>query len=1427
MTGNAANEVERTAPVDEAARRRFEAAWHAGQPVAIETCLPEPGHPAYLGTLEELVHIDLELAWKAARRGGDGPEAGPKPPIVEAYLQRFPALKQPAVVRRLLGQEFRVRRRFDRQPAAEEYRTRFPDLAAPPAGAADDEAFAARYDWRKAFQNEPDPLTWTTSAAGPESRPLAPGRRTADGPPGEVTPPPGAGTDPQAAPPAGPLSLEGYEILGELGRGGMGVVYAAYDRRRQERVALKTLPWIDPEALERFKREFRTLADLAHDHLVTLYELSAQGQTWYFTMEFLEGTDFLSHVRAGAPAAAAGDGRPRDLPAACDLGRLRQALWQLAEGVEALHGAGKLHRDVKPSNVIVTTAGVVKLLDFGLAVDVDGAGQYQSSGGRVVGTVAYMAPEQAGCLPVTAAGDWYGVGVVLYQALTGRLPFTGETLHVLEQKRHADPPPPRALAPEVPQDLNDLCVALLSRDPQARPSGPEVLRRLRQGRSVTPGSHAPAAAAPFVGRARHREQLREAYGAMKAGRTQVLLVRGPSGVGKSTLVQRFLGELAEAGEAVVLAGRCYENESVPYKAVDSLVDALSRHLRRLPAAEAQALLPRHVLQLGRMFPVLCQVEAVGRALGRPFETPDPQELRRRAFAALRELLARLGDRKPLVLFVDDLHWGDSDSAALLNDLLAPPDPPVLLLLGCYRSEEAATSPFLRAFLAACERAAPGLEWRRVVVEALEPDEARELALKLLDPEDPQSPARADAVATEAAGNPFFVQELAHHFQAGAGGDAAPAGAVSLDQVLWGRLERLPAEARRLLEVVAVAGQPLRQDDACKAAALDGPERPALALLRSGRLLRGAEPDRLETYHDRIREAVVARLVPAALADVRARLGRILEQSGRAEPEVLAAHFAGAGEAARAGEFYARAAAQAAASLAFDRAATLYRLALEHRPDGGADGSTLRLGLADALANAGRGAAAANEYLRVAESAGPGQGLELRSRASFQFLVSGHLDRGLEVLHAVLEPVGMRLARTPRRALLSLLAHRALLFVRGSGFTERDAARVPAADLTRIDTSWSVALGLIMIDPVRGGDFMARNLLLALRAGEPFRIARALAGEAANLASLGGAARRRAARLLAAAEGIAGRLDRPYAHGIVSLARGAAAYFEEDWQTSYELCKRAEQVFRDHCTGVAWELDTVHTFLVWSLNFMGRVAELSGVWSELLREAHDRGDLYAASNLNTFNMAVVRLAADDPEAARADLRQAMKQWSQQGYHVQHHNSLVAQVLIELYTGDGPAAWRHVSENWNAFAWSLLGRVRMLQAQMLHLRAFCALAAAATSPNPGPLLRAAERDARRVRRYRTPWKEGLSRLICGAVARARGEKETARALVAEAVAHFEGFNMALYAAAARRRLGELTGGEEGRALVAEANAWMARQQVRNPARMTAAYAPGFPE
>jgi hypothetical protein len=721
----------------------------------------------------------------------------------------------------------------------------------------------------------------------------------------------------------------------------------------------------------------------------------------------------------------------------------------------------------------------------------------------------------------------------------------------------------------------------------------------------------------------------------------------------------------------------------------------------------------------------------------------------------------------------------------------------------------------------------GLERRDLAVEPLTLEERRELALALLDVGDETATERADAIARQSGGYPFFVYELAQYVQGGVasgGRPAEPAGDITLSEVLWERILRLPDEARRLLEIVAVAGRPLSQADACRAAELTE-EQTTLACLRAGRLLRSSgagEQAEIETYHDRIRETVLLHLDPVTLQQHHGRLVAVLEPSGRADPEVLAVHLFGAGEPERAGHYYALAAEQAAETLAFDRAAKLYRLALELKAP--REERWLRTRLADALANAGRGAESARTYLAAADGAEPAETLELQRRAALQFLRSGHIDDGIATLCTVLAAVGLRLLPTPRRAFWALVWQRLKLYLRGLRFRQRPPEPIDLAELTRLDICQSASIGLSMVDTLQGAYFQTRALLLALRIGDPERLVTALAMETAHTSVQGSSSRRRTDRYLQATRALAQQVNRPYAHALAALAHGIAAALEGNWWDGQRLCDQAEQILRDACIGALWERGTAHRFALWPLMFMGQVVEINRRLPRLLQEARERDDLYEETNLSLGIRTFVSLGADEPERARDELADVMAKWSQQGFHVQHMNRLCDEAQIDLYQGDGETAWRRLEESWPALKRSHLLSVQQVRIILLDLRARCALARAG-GKDSASWLRAAQRDARSLRRERLPWADALAHLLEAAIASCRGETVRSRQILATAADRLSACDMHLYAAVARRRQGQLLGGEQGQELVRQAEEWMNGQGIRNLDRMTALLAPGW--
>ena len=1231
----------------------------------------------------------------------------------------------------------------------------------------------------------------------------------------------------------------------------MSVVYEAWDKERNARVAVKTLPGLDPRALYRFKNEFRFLANVSHPNMATLYELFFEEDQCFFTMEYVPGAHFLEYVRPGDAAQADGESplhrsevtmeldntpapplhaRRGILPGTCNIDRLTACLAQLTRAVMALHGAGILHRDLKPLNVKVTPEGRVVVLDFGLAAHTDAALFDSGSRGDVVGTIAYMSPEQSAGGDVSEATDWYAVGVMVYEALTGRLPFDGNFTDILVGKREKEAPRPRNYE-RVSEMWDDIRAGLLARDPASRMAGEEVLALLEpapprgSGAAAATARSAPArperAERIFVGREAQLALLREAFTAAPHAPSFVF-VRGKSGIGKSSMIERFLREPAADSNLVLLAGRCYERESMPYKSLDSVIDALARYLEALPRHEAAEFAPRGAAALAQVFPVLRRVPAIASA-PRAAHALDQHELRRRAFYALRDLLARLGDRRRVVIWVDDLQWGDVDSAALLREVLSPPDAPAFLFIGSYRSEYEDRSPSLKTLLAAIPRG-PDIDFRDVLVGPLNPEETLLLASRLLEErgrERPMRKERAREIARDSEGSPYLLQEIASV------SDSSPElnetdTAYTIDSVLHHRVAALPEDLRLLLETVAVSVRPLGESEILRASGVATHDPGLLVALRSARLIRGAGAE-IEPYHDRVRETVLAHLEPAALAECHGRLALLLEDlirdEGKADAEAAAAHFEGAGNRDKASRFYVMAAERASATLAFKNAADLYqRCALDLSGLLGQQRCPLLVRMAEALGNAGRGPEAARAYHQAARYAKEPEVFELERNEARWFASSGHMDEGRESLEKVLRRVNVRVPGRLWR-LPAIVYYEVRLLVKGLKVRTQPEGSISRAQLDRIDVLWDTIRSFGMVDVFATIYLSNRCLLLALQAKERHRIARSLAFAATGLSGLGWTlARERAAKMIAVCAALNAEERNSYSHGMRLIGEGMNRFLIGGFAESLGLLQEAERTFSEECSGVAWELATTRIFSLWNLLYLGRFNELARRAELAAEEGADRGDLYQAVSIGSGHLPVCHLTADRSQAALEAMESWLNRWTWRTYNVQLVVAVYIRVWIHLYRGDAGAAWDLIEREWAAAGSNHYLSLSGTRQWLRSARAQAALAMAVTAADPRALLRTAEREAQLLEGDSTRFAHALAGLVRAGCAAVRGESALAAALLEKAANDCEKTEMFAIAACAQRRLGG--------ASMERADVFMAAEGIVNPARFAAIFVNGFP-
>ena len=780
---------------------------------------------------------------------------------------------------------------------------------------------------------------------------------------------------------------------------------------------------------------------------------------------------------------------------------------------------------------------------------------------------------------------------------------------------------------------------------------------------------------------------------------------------------------------------------------------------------------------------------------------------------------------PLVLFLDDLHWGDIDSARLLGELVRPPLAPRMLVVSTLRPDS--PSP---AFLAALDEALASVEQQTVVLAELPPEEARAMASHLLGGELDEL---VEPVTREGGGHPIFIQQLAERALLSED-DVDPA--FNLGVVIMDRVRRLDPSVRKLLEALAIAGQPINESVAAQAAGLDGAA--ALRATSTGRrariLVTKSTPGAfLELAHDRVREAIAAATSAAHTAEAHGRLAEALVAHGQVEPEVLVRHYEGAGDAARTTEFAKACAIRAENAYAFDRAAHYHSLILRHTSADAPQRWQLLQRWAEALANAGRGGDAGDAFQQAADTLGArepdhAEVITLSRCAGEHALRSGRLDVGTKRMREVLERVGISMPRSRTSASALSVVRRLRLFARGTR-PRPLAAPIDPRTRARLDALWAASTGLSMANHVVADALGLSHLLEALDCGAHYAVVRGLGYEAAFESVIGGAfLRRRCEKMIRQMDELASTSLDAYDLAWARMSRGITSWFLGDWSESWAQCTAASALYRERCRGVAWELAICDAYRFPALAYMGDLPKVAELVPAALHDARERGDLFAASNLRMGQQGMVLLARDRPAEAIADAAEAIASFSSTTYLLPHYHHLLARVQGELYRGQPAEAWRCVEEDWPGLVGSKLLMAQFMRVEIRHLRARAALALAATEARQGNraeaerLRRAALAEAKTIEGDRIAPAMPLAAAIRAGAA---GERvDDAIAHLERARAGFRAAGMMLYANAAAARLGELRGGDAGAKLRDEAHLWMSEKHVENKDAMIAMLVPG---
>ena len=686
---------------------------------------------------------------------------------------------------------------------------------------------------------------------------------------------------------------ERYEITGELGVGGMGVVFLASDISLKRDVALKLLknsPMMEDlgtAGRAQILHEAQLVAQLNHPNIVTVFDVGTYDDAPYIVMELAQGSTLPQQ-------------QIEDLSLVIEYAR------QICEALNHAHARGVVHRDLKHENIILQSDGALKLMDFGLAFS---TAARMDDDGYMRGTFHYISPEQIHGTDQDGRSDLYALGVMLYRMVTGEFPFDEpDPVAIISHHLNTQPMPPYFSNPQLTPQFNDLILSLLEKDREQRPASAADLLEIftsdllkMKTEEIAREDVSPLdriLRGRMIGRDEELAQMQAVWLQAMKGKGHTLFVSGEAGVGKSRLV-RELTALAEASGGLTFAGEAYAESNYSYGAFSQII----RQMIERGAADVPDAVLAEMLQLAP--------ELAHRYPDIQYQPlPDEAVRQQRLLTFLTQYLAAWANETPLLLLIDDLHWADEGTLTLFEHLIRNIEHLPIIMLGAFRDSEVEKESGLAAMLVESNRQRRGTQ---ISLDRLTQQQVDDLLAVIF--KEPCSDAFGHAIYERTNGNPFYVEEFCRtlidqnlvQFEDGRWHYPGDMDELELphtiQEMILTRLSGLPNETKGMLSVAAIMGREFDFEILSAVSDLD-----ADSALASIEVVEKMQILETQVSGGEISMAFAHALVPEAIRGSLhiLRKHRLHQQVGRAyetqQPEnyaALAYHFAEGGAAEKA------------------------------------------------------------------------------------------------------------------------------------------------------------------------------------------------------------------------------------------------------------------------------------------------------------------------------------------------------------------------------------------------------------------------------------------------------------------------------------------------------------------------------------------------
>lgn len=1126
----------------------------------------------------------------------------------------------------------------------------------------------------------------------------------------------------------GSLLAGRYELEHVLGSGAYGQVFQAWDTIRRRKVAIKVLRDNSADALLQFKQEFRALTEIRHRNLIRFLKLGrAASDSWYLVMELIEGSALTATSTASQSAdmialalestqnnnsqlepTGAFDPEQEDIKRvyeheiaplfAPEL--IRSRIAQIGSGLRALHSAGVIHCDLKPSNVLISATGRVVILDFGVARYTRHLGAHHQAPRANAGTRPYMSPEfRSGDEPHPGV-DWYATGMMLAELLTGLSPAYISALSFEERSNAFS-----VAAEQFPDhaQLFELANALLHPSVLLRANGQDVLRVCGD----SPASferEEDSFTFPFMRRERELEHLLAMWTRYLSGQPTHVVVEGVAGIGKTALCREFVQEVTKREQPpIVLVARCRTDELLGYRAFDELVDGVASVLRQMSDEERQPFTELIGNSLAELFPTL-----------RPFKTTTKENLKTPPEAALRELhslLRNLTTQQDAIIWIEDIHLADEDSLRWFAQIFAPGQSPRAFLMFTRRPSENArlTDHFDIDTLGYA-----------IPIFRLTPldDQFVEATIRKWLPEGIANREEVIRHLTRfGKGHPYLLRELCRDTELA----KSMTSSTTLTRLLRARLERLSALDSLVLVTMASSSVALTRTQIAQVANVtledvdDAIDRLESELLIWQVSSRNNEEEVYEISQRSITDTILHLIEPEMLADIHLRHAQ-LGMSGtiHAMPAAtIVSHFVRGGNLIDARSFAEKTAESALARGAWAIGAQMHDILLQIARDSGQKPSKkLRENAIECRLRTGRGVDAAKLLLELAAETTDSEARTLRRRAAEAMILSGHVSEGLRINQTAMPP-GLKAPMPFVPSIVDLFRLDRQLHKRLSNYDFDSVAtpnEVNEEHTAHLDTYRMLGIDLGLVDAVQAYHYTIRELHAALDSRSTTEILRALSGYCAYTNMNGGEAERRVRNYLKLARRLAEKDGNLLLLHWLRICEGTIDYHNGAYMLGWEKIQPSYAWMHENASDQQMMLAYLEQHrLFCCMMFLDTEGLRKSYYQQLVNaRTHHNRLLETSMTLVGFQ---TWLIDDVPEAAAAVLERVHWRGPTKGFQLYDYLRLRAETEIVLYQGTIGPELDYLIDRWLRFEGTLLARTvrlcldegRYLHARLLLLRA----------------------------------------------------------------------------------------------------------------------------